>query len=60
MSLILLCGRDDFKSFSCILLKFVLGHVAEKTMADYCDLSHFMLLILSCGRVHPPSPKIAD
>ena len=28
MSIILPCGRDDFKSFSCILLKFVL-HAAK-------------------------------
>ena len=57
-SIIWPCGRDNMKSFSFILLKFVM-HVtrtnsitAEKKSKwpIYCDFLHFTSLIWPCGR----------
>ena len=61
-SIIWPCGRDNLKSFSHILFKFVM-HVTNDQFSDkfnngrkkkkwpiYCDFSHFTSIIWPCGR----------
>ena len=61
-SIIWPCGRDNLKSFSCFLPKFVL-HVTNDQFSDkfnngrkkkwpiYCDFSHFTSIIWPCERI---------